>query len=250
MNKKTGIIILVLLALVAGFYILRQNDGPVKFETAVPQINPSDFSTNITNKYLTLPVGKQITYEANTPEGVEKIEILITDKTRNIMGVETVVYWDRVWVGGVLKEDTRDYIAQDKEGNVWYFGEDVDNYEGGKLDNHDGSWIAGVDGAKPGILIKAFPEVGESYKQEQYPGKAEDTVEVLSMTESLEVRGKKYTDCLKTYDTNPLDEDSKEHKYYCPEAGGLVLVKDLTKNESVELVEVKLGVQTPSDFSY
>jgi hypothetical protein len=109
-----------------------------------PEINPADFTTQITNTYFSLPVGKKMVYQAKTEGGVENIEVLITGETKSVMGVETLIVWDRVWVNGELIEDTRDYLAQDGEGNVWYFGEDVDNYEKGKLKDHDGAWLAGV----------------------------------------------------------------------------------------------------------
>jgi hypothetical protein len=109
----------------------------VSAESYNPTINPSEFTTEITNKYFSLPVGKKMVYEAKTEDGLERIEILIPGWTKNIMGVKTLVFWDRVYLDGELIEDTRDYLAQHKEtGDVWYFGEHVDNYEGGKLIDH------------------------------------------------------------------------------------------------------------------
>ena len=124
-----------------------------------PQINPAEFSSTITNPLFNWPVGKRIVLEAKTAEGDERIEITISGETKQIMGVEALVYRDRAFVNGELVEDTRDYLAQDKDGNVWYFGENVDNFENGKLVDHDGTWIAGVDGAKPGI---GFPPTRKS----------------------------------------------------------------------------------------
>lgn len=203
-----------------------------------PQINPSDFTTRITNRYFSLPAGKKMIYETQTGDGLEHIEILVTGKTKKVMGVNTLVYWDRMWVDKELVEDTRDYLAQDKAGNVWYFGEDVDNFENGKLVDHAGSWLAGTDGAKPGIWMKASPKAGDTYRQEYYAGTAEDMVDVLSVSETVTVRGMKYTGCLKTYDYTPLDPDSKEYKYYCSQAGGNVLTENLTTGNKAELIKV------------
>ena len=75
------------------------------------------------------------------------------------MGVTTLVIRDQQWLNGQLVEETREWVAQDKDGNVWYFGESVDQYENGKLTSHDGSWEAGVDGAKPGILMLNDPNI-------------------------------------------------------------------------------------------
>lgn len=204
-----------------------------------PTINSSYFATKITNKYFSLPVGKKMVYAAETKEGTERIEITVTDKTKTIMGVETIVYWDRVWLNGELVEDTRDYLAQDNEGNVWYFGEDVDNFENGKLKDHSGSWIAGLNGAKPGIWMKSTPKVGDSYRQEYYKGEAEDIANVLSVDETVTTTLKTYKNCIKTLDFTPLEPNVKEYKYYCSEVGGLVLEENLEDNKRAELISVE-----------
>lgn len=201
-------------------------------------INPEEFSTEITNKYLSLPVGTTFVYESQTDEGLERVEIEITGETKNVMGVETLVYRDKVWVDNVIHEDTRDYMAQHRNGDVWYFGEDVDNYSKGKLIHHGGSWHAGENGALPGIVVKANPKVGDSYQQEYYPGEAEDMVDVLSLDETVTVPYGTFTNCLKTFDWSPLDPSSLENKYYCPEARTVVLEVDTTNGEKKELIDV------------
>jgi hypothetical protein len=242
--QKNLIYVIVGIIVVAAGVMLFKTSAPksdiVKTESAEynPQINPSEFSTNITNKYFTLPVGKKMIYEADTEEGLERIEIEIENATRNIMGVETITYRDKVYLAGKLVEDTKDYLAQDKAGNVWYFGEEVDNYESGKLQDHAGSFIAGVDGAKPGIWIKGEQIVGESYKQEYYKGEAEDMRDVIAVNLSVTTKLKTYTDCVKVYDWTPLDPKSREHKYYCPEVGALVLNENLEDGKRAELVKV------------
>ncbi|MGH6816742.1 MAG: hypothetical protein ACREC6_13675, partial [Hyphomicrobiaceae bacterium] len=143
---------------------------------------------------------------------------------------------DRTWKNGKIVEETRDYLAQDKEGNVWYFGETVDNYVNGKIANHDGSWLAGVDGAKPGIWFKANPKIGDSYRQEYYKGKAEDMVIVVGVGQKATTRYRTFNGCIKTYDWTPLEPDAQEHKYYCREAGGVVLIVNLKTGERTELV--------------
>lgn len=217
-----------------------QKSEVIKTESAEynPQINPSEFTTEITNKYFTLPVGKKMVYEADTEEGVERIEIEIENTSRNILGVETITYRDKVYLDGVLVEDTKDYLAQDKQANVWYFGEDVNNYEGGKLKDHAGSFIAGADGAKPGIWIKGDQIVGDSYKQEFYKGEAEDMRDVVAINQTVTTKLATYTDCVKVYDWTPLDSKSREHKYYCPEAGALVLNENLEDGKRAELIKV------------
>lgn len=205
-----------------------------------PQIDPSDFTNVITNEYFSLPVGKKMVYEAETADGLERTEIEIESGTKNILGVEALTYRDRVFVEGVLVEDTRDYLAQDKEGNVWYFGEEVDNYEDGVLKDHEGSFMAGEDGAKPGIWIKAEQIVGDSYRQEYYPGEAEDIREVVAVDQTVTTELATYTGCVQTFDWTPLDLESREHKYHCPEVGALVLTEDLVTGERAELIEVTM----------
>lgn len=203
-----------------------------------PTVNPADFTTNINNPYFSLPVGKRMVYEAKTEDGLERIQIEITGEKRTIMGVETLVYWDRVWVGDELREETKDYLAQDKAGNVWYFGEVVDNYENGKLTDHDGSWIAGDKGALPGIWMKAGHTVGDEYRQEYYKGEAEDMGKIVGTGETVKIAAGTFTNCIRIFDWTPLDKESKEHKTYCPDAGGLVLSEHLVKGDRAELVKV------------
>jgi hypothetical protein len=203
-----------------------------------PEINPEDFTNVITNEYFSLPVGKKMIYEGETADGLERTEIEIESATKEILGVETLIYRDRVYVEEVLVEDTRDYLAQDKEGNVWYFGEEVDNFEDGVLKDHEGSFIAGEDGAKPGIWMKAEQVVGDSYRQEYYPGEAEDIRDVVAVDQTVTTELATYTGCVQTYDWTPLDPDSREYKYHCPEVGALVLSEHLVDDERAELIEV------------
>lgn len=216
-----------------------------------PKIRPSDFTTNITNKYFKLPVGKVMVYEVETEEGLERIQIEILGKKKKLMGVNTITYWDRVWLDTngdgkfskkELVEETYDYLAQDKKDNVWYFGEEVDNYVDGVLVDHDGSWLAGKDGALPGIWIKGKHRVGDSYLQEFYEGEAEDTRDVVATDVNVTTEMATYTDCVQFYDWTPLDPDSREYKYYCPQVGALVMSQHLDEDKKVvdttELVRI------------
>jgi len=139
-----------------------------------PYINPSEFSSNIDNKYFTLTPGKKMLYESKTEEGLEKIEVYVEHEKKLVFGVETISVWDRVWLNDELIEDTKDWYAQDKQGNVWYFGEESYEILDGKIVSTSGSWESGVNGAKPGIIMKSYPKIGDSYRQEYYKGEAED----------------------------------------------------------------------------
>ncbi|MEW6035087.1 MAG: PepSY domain-containing protein [Candidatus Micrarchaeota archaeon] len=211
--------------------------------TYSPLITPADFTANVTNKYFSLTPRKKMVYEGETQDGTERIEVYVMNATKTVQGVETIVVWDRVWLDGELVEDTLDWYAQDKEGNVWYFGEETKELAGGMVVSTAGSWEAGVDGAKPGIIMKAAPVPGDSYRQEYFAGEAEDMADVLSVSESVSVPYGSFTGCLKTYDWTPLDLSAKEHKYYCAGPGGVAMEVVLEDNETTRLISVEYGAE-------
>ena len=252
-----GILVLVLAVAVSAVHAERVIEPADSYG---PVVKPSEFTTEITNPYFSLPVGKKMVFVARTEDDVERIEILIPGWTRNVAGVETLVFWDRVYVDGELIEDTRDYLAQHKpSGDVWYFGEHVDNYEDGILVDHEGAWLAGVDGAKPGIWMLANPRLGDQFRNEFYPGKAEDISTVIAVNETVQVAGRTFTDCVKNLDGSPLFQ-AKAHTYYCKGQGvsGTVLEVELpgpdTPEQVVDLVEVDLdgahGVAMPAAYAW
>ena len=204
-----------------------------------PVISPADFVAQIDNQYLPFTPGTTFIYEGETEDGKERIEVNVTHETKEILGVTCIVVRDRVWVDGELVEDTFDWFVQDKAGNVWYFGEDSKEYEGGKVVSAEGSWEAGVDGAKPGIIMKANPQVGDAYRQEYYEDEAEDMAEVLSLNESVSIPYGSFENCLKTMEWTPLEPDVVEHKYYAPGVGVILEVAVEGEEERVELVEVE-----------
>jgi hypothetical protein len=123
-----------------------------------------------------------------------------------------------------VKENTVDWYAQDDEGNVWYFGEIAQNFEDGELVDVEGSWKAGRDGAKPGIIMYHYPDTSAEppqrvYRQEFLLGDAEDIGEFVGFLETLEVRGLVYSDVLKTKDYTPIESEVFEYKYYAPGVG-------------------------------
>jgi hypothetical protein len=196
-----------------------------------PQVNSADFTTNITNPYFSLPIGKKLIYEQKTKDGMERIEILVPGWTKTILGVETLVMWYRAYLDDVLIEDVRDYFAQHKNGDVWYFGEHVDVYENGKLMDHQGAWIAGVNGAKTGIWMVANPQVGDEFRVEYYKGEAEDIKKIVAVNETVTTLLGTYTGCVKTFDWAPLDKGTG-NRYYCKEIGDSVLEVDLVGPET------------------
>ena len=203
-----------------------------------PVIDPEDFVELIDNPYLPLTPGLTYVYEGETEDGTERVEVTVTDDTKEILGVACTVVRDTVTVDDELVEDTHDWFAQDVDGNVWYFGEASFEYEDGDPVSMEGSWRAGVDGAKPGIVMKANPAVDDFYRQEFDLGEAEDLAGVTALDESADVPFGFFTDCLQTFETTPIEPDVAENKYYAPGVG-LVLEVDLETGERVELVEIR-----------
>lgn len=197
-----------------------------------PAINPDNFTSMITNPYLPMTPGTTMVYEG----GDERIVVLVTNDTKDVLGVECVVVRDTVTVGGELEEDTYDWYAQDSSGNVWYFGELSMSYEDGELVSLEGSWKAGVDGAKPGIVMLANPQAGTAYRQEFLLGEAEDMAMVEGEGGPVIVPFGEYPSTLQTSEWTPIDPDVLEYKYYAPEVG-MVLEINLETGERVELID-------------
>jgi hypothetical protein len=185
-----------------------------------PKIDPKNFSTNITNKYWPMKPGS--TWDlAGTKDGVpETVHVVVKKGTKKIMGVDTVVIQDTVTINHALEENTTDWYAQDKQGNLWYFGEDSKDYKNGIVISTQGTWEAGVDGAQPGIVVKAHPAAdGKTYRQEFRPGVAEDQAKVLATNATEKVPAGVFKSVLHTFDTDPLNPDKVENKWYAPGVG-------------------------------
>jgi len=208
-----------------------------------PELDPADFVTGIDNPYLPFTPGSRWTYEETDGEGeTERIEVAVQDETRDIAGITATVVRDTVTLDGVLVEDTLDWFAQDVEGNVWYLGEDVDNYdEQGELVDHDGSFEHGVDGAFGGIVMLAEPQVGDAYRQEFYPGEAEDLGEVVRTGEQVSVPYGDFEDVLVTRDWNPLEPEVIEEKWYAPGVGLVREVKVAGETGEGVLLEAEVA---------
>lgn len=242
------LIIVILIVNYISFSYLNKNKNPNQQESYNPIINPADFSHIVNNKYLTFTPKSKYIYEGETKEGTERIEVYVTEEKKEVMGVKTTVVWDRVWLDGSLIEETKDWYAQDKDGNVWYFGEDSKEVALGEVISTKGSWEAGVDGAKPGIVMKANPMVGEIYYQEYQKGKAEDKAEILSLNEKVTTSAGIFDNCLETKDWNPLESGGEENKYYCPKAANLVLEVGIENNEQTKLIEIRKNSEpSPAD---
>jgi hypothetical protein len=211
-------LVLVLVVLAAG---CGGSDKPALPQGSDPfELDPADFSSQIDNPFFPMRPGSIWVYKEKDVDGsLQRVEVTVTGRTKTIMGIEARVVHDLVTVGGKVKEDTLDWYAQDKSGNLWYLGEDTKEYEDGKVSSTAGSWEAGVDGALAGILLPADPQVGMSYRQEYYEGEAEDRAKVVSVDEHAVVPYGTFDGVLKTEDTTPLEPGLVERKYYVKNVG-------------------------------
>jgi hypothetical protein len=202
-----------------------------------PDLDPASFVTGVDNPYFPLPVGARWVYDGNDDGDQEHIEVTVTDERKEVLGIPVVVVRDTVELEGELAEDTRDWYAQDREGNVWYLGEETAEYENGEVTSTEGSWEAGVDGALAGIVMPADPEVGDAYRQEFYEGEAEDMGEILQVDGTASVAAGEFDNLVVTRDWNPLEPDVVEEKSYA-EGVGVVLEEKVEGGEGrIELTE-------------
>jgi hypothetical protein len=212
-----------------------------------PVIDPANFVTGVDNQYMPLMPGTTFHYLNTITEGTtvteQDITLTTTHDTKVILGVTCVVVHDLVTIHGTttILEDTLDWYAQDKDGTVWYFGEDTKKYENGVGPaDTEGSWEAGVNGAKPGIVMHGHPEdfINVVYRQEYLPGVAEDKTEVLSINESVTVPAGTFTNCVLTKDYSDIEPGVTEHKYFSPGVGQVSTVMVQGGNEEEALVNI------------
>jgi hypothetical protein len=173
------------------------------------------YSANVTNEWFPLAPGSVYRYRG-VKDGEPSREVMtVTHRTRTIDGAETIVVKDLLYLRGKLEERTRDYYTQDDDGNVWYFGEDTAELDAkGRVTTREGTWHAGVDGAKPGIFMYAHPRVGQSARQEYLKGQAEDHFAVLRRGVAVDVPFKAFGGAVLTKEWTPLEPGVLDHKFY------------------------------------
>jgi len=198
--------------------------------TASFDLENCDFASTGENSYFILEPGYQVILEGE--ENGEQLQLTMTvlDETKLVDGVQTRVVEEMESEGGNLVELSRNYFAICKPTNdAFYFGEDVDIYEDGEIVSHEGTWLAGQNGAKAGMIMPGKVEVGMKYYQEIAPGVAEDRAEIVSVNDTLDTPAGKFQNVLKTEETNPLEPNEKEYKFYAPRIG-------LIQEEGLKLV--------------
>jgi hypothetical protein len=193
-----------------------------------------EMTSRITNPWLPLVPGTTLTYEGVVGGEFIHIESRVSRETRRILDVECTVVVVSEYANGELKERTADYFAEDSTGNVWYMGEAVEDYENGMVAGTGGSWVAGVDGAAPGIAMPADPIPGETIPKEFLPGVAQDQAVVIALGVPVTLKDGSVYYCMQAREWNPLDPDEVEYKYYAP-GTGLVKESLIDGSDVVEL---------------
>ena len=205
-----------------------------------PTIDPSNFVTVIDNRYLPFKPGTTLRYRGVAENGkTPQLDVeTVTDRTKLILGVKCTVVRDTVSSRGKPIERTFDWYAQDKKGNVWYFGEDARDFEHGRFVKASDSWQAGVDGAQPGVIMEAHPKPGDRYRQEYYPGHAMDQATVVGHS-AVRVPFGSFRKALVTVERSSLEPGIREEKFNVPGIGVVAERVVHGNRERFDLVDVK-----------
>ena len=214
----------------------------VALALTTPQFDPNNFVDRVDNPYFPLTPGASYRY-AGAKDGKRSVDIFrVTKKTKAILGVKATVVDDRLYLNGKLEEKTSDWYAQDKDGNVWYLGEDTAELDShGNVKNTSGSWQAGVNGAQAGVFMPAHPKVGDGGRQEYYKGQAEDHFRVLSLNAKVKVPYVSSTRALKTKEWTPLEPGVVDTKYYVRGIGTVMEKNVKGGSELSRLVSFRKG---------
>lgn len=176
------------------------------------------------NPFFILLPGYYLIFEGTEKGRKAELRITVLDETKRVDGVETRVIEERETMNGKVVEISRNFFAISKRTNsVYYFGEDSKEYKDGRVVGQEGSWEAGVKGARFGLMMPGNVLLGSRYYQEVAPKVAMDRAENLSTSETVQVSAGKYSDCIKAEETTPLEPKNKEYKFYAP---GIGLIRD------------------------
>jgi hypothetical protein len=204
-----------------------------------PKIDPANFVDRVTNPLFPLKPGTAFHYRGIRGTTPQTDDMKVTDQTIEILGITATVVRDTVSQNGHPIERTFDWYAQDKQGNVWYMGEDSLELKNGHFVKASDSWESGVDGARPGIIMPADPRRGDAYRQEFFPpGEALDQARVLKVNGHRTVPDGSFKHLLVTAERSPL-EPQTEQKYYARGIGEIAERVVKGHHEQFQLIRVK-----------
>jgi hypothetical protein len=187
-------------------------------------LNPADFTATVNHPLFSLSTVRFQVFEGtdrdpDTGKAIKtRTEKRVLDRTELVAGLPVTVLEVKEYEDDELVETTLDYFAQHRDGAVWYFGERIDNYEGGRITGHKGQWLAGEANAKPGVYLPAQPVAGQDFQQEQAPGVAEDRSTILAVGAAVTTPAGAFASCIRVKDYSPIDT-LVEFKFYCPRVG-------------------------------
>lgn len=210
-------------------------EGFEELSTAICAPDAGGFTLEIDNEFFPLPPGRVLELEGDEDDGtITHVTIEVTNETQVVGGVTTRVVVETTKGDGEVVEVARDFFVQASDGSVCYYGEEVDNYVGGVVTNHDGSWKAGEGENLPGIIMPAAPRSETRFAQENAPGVAGDLSAIIGTGETVNEPAGKFENVVHTLDWNPLEGQTSadgEEKFFAP---GIGLVED----DVVELLSV------------
>ncbi len=190
------------------------------------------FAPRVNNPWFPLIPGTTFVYRGVKDGKAARDVVKVLHTTKTIQGVRCTSVIDRLYLAGRLEERTTDWYAQDRRGNVWYYGEATAELDrAGRVTTTEGSWLAGRDGARAGIYITAHPSVGQTGRQEYYKGHANDHFAVVSVNARVSVPYVSSSHAVLTKEWTPLEPGTLDHKYY---VRGIGTVKEVTVKGPVE----------------
>jgi hypothetical protein len=182
------------------------------------------FSSTGRNPFFILEPNYQFVLAGGEGGEAAQVTITVLNETREVNGTETRIVEERETIGGELVEISRNFFAICEETNsIFYFGEEVDDYENGNITSHEGAWLAGEGANRAGIIMPGTILLGARYYQEIAPNVAVDRAQIVGMGEVVQTQAGEFSDTLITRETNPLEPDVAELKYY---AAGIGLIQE------------------------
>lgn len=227
-----------LIAAVAGF-AAGASQRPIA-GAAAPTFDPNNFVAVVDNTFFPLPVGRTLVYSGIKDGQTQRDTVTVTNQTKVVLGVSATVVSDVADHDGTVLERTSDWYAQDKQGNVWYLGEDTVHFLANGKGDTSGSWQAGVNGAVPGIIMEANPQIPDAYRQELLAGQAEDTAWIVNRGGTISVPYGKVRNVLTTLEATRLEPGAYDQKVYGPGIG-IILEQSLTGDPEVAKLESVTG---------
>jgi hypothetical protein len=238
---KRTLIVLLGIALLVASGCGGGSSSPVKHPGG---LNPADFTTNVDNPWFPLKPGTTWVYKGTDDTGKPTRDVMtVTSRTKLIGGIRSVVVLDRVYdARGRVGERTQDYYSQDKQGTVWYTGEDTAELDKkGHVTTTEGTWHNGVNGGRAGIFMPANPRVGERHRQEYLKNHAEDVFQVLSLDAKIKTPTGNYSPAIETKEFTRLEPGIVGGKWYAKGVGEVAERTFKGDKENLKLVALRHG---------